>query len=230
MIATIDADGKAWLRLQPIGKPDAPETDFQTIESGSVPPFEPGVGKRVELWYVDSQASLWVDGTEVLVHNFDPPSIEAAIKRVPCGVNPDIAIRLQGAPATLSHVDVDRDIYYTAVTSGGYPGWGVITKNYTKVADDRLEWVQNGEPIRLGPDQFFCLGDNSPMSQDGRLWTTADPWVEAELLNGKPQKYGIVPRELLMGRAFFVYFPAPFSWPKGSFPIIPNFADMRLIK
>ena len=40
---------------------------------------------------------------------------------------------------------------------------------------------------------------------------------------------GVVPGELLMGRAFFVYFPAPFQWGKDKMGVVPNFGDMRPI-
>ena len=43
------------------------------------------------------------------------------------------------------------------------------------------------------------------------------------------QRIGVVPRKLLMGRAFFVYFPAPFSLTPGGMSVFPNFGDMRFI-
>ena len=40
-------------------------------------------------------------------------------------------------------------------------------------------------PYLLGPDEFFVLGDNSPVSNDSRFWT-ASPVVRGELFLGKP--------------------------------------------
>ena len=70
----------------------------------------------------------------------------------------------------------------------------------------------------LGPDQFFMLGDNSPESLDGRLWD--------------PDEY-FVRRELLIGKALFVYWPHALSHVPGTgipFPFFPNVERMRLIR
>ena len=40
---------------------------------------------------------------------------------------------------------------------------------------------------------------------------------------------GIVPRELMIGRAFFVYFPAPYRLQERQLGIVPNFGNMRFI-
>ncbi|MGQ9590462.1 MAG: S26 family signal peptidase, partial [Planctomycetota bacterium] len=45
--------------------------------------------------------------------------------------------------------------------------------------------------IQLGEHEYFAMGDNSPSSSDGRYW-------------------GSVPEENLIGKAFFVFWPA---WP-----------------
>ena len=76
----------------------------------------------------------------------------------------------------------------------------------------------------LGEDQFFTLGDNSPASKDGRMWTRVDPWI-AEVFD---PTVGVVHRDLMMGQAFFVYFPAPRK-AFGRVPV-PNFGEMRFIR
>ncbi|HEY0981030.1 S26 family signal peptidase, partial [Schlesneria sp.] len=50
----------------------------------------------------------------------------------------------------------------------------------------------------LGPDEFFVMGDNSPRSQDSRLW----PNVQRHAYNRHA-----VPRQALLGKAFFIYWP-----------------------
>ena len=40
-------------------------------------------------------------------------------------------------------------------------------------------------PFILGADEYFVLGDNSPVSNDSRFWTTS-PVVRRELFLGKP--------------------------------------------
>ncbi|MCE9591246.1 MAG: signal peptidase I [Planctomycetes bacterium] len=233
LIARIEADGTATLSSQIDGKATP-----HVIAEGHVAPFRQGDTRRVELWFVDQELSLWVDGQRVLAHPFDITSIELAKERLPLrsGWMPDVGIRVAGSPVTMHEVELDRDIYYISGTyenpeggGGGKPATGVLIKSIERDPDRTEHVVAEGEPIQLEADQFFCLGDNSPRSQDGRYWTTIDPWIEARMLAGNKQHWGVVPRKLMMGRAFFVYFPAPFGLSFDSRYIIPNFADMRFI-
>ena len=66
----------------------------------------------------------------------------------------------------------------------------------------------------LKADQFFVLGDNSAWSKDGRLWGPDNYWV---------------PRELLIGKALFIYWPHSWNkipYVKIPFPMFPNFGRM----
>jgi hypothetical protein len=83
----------------------------------------------------------------------------------------------------------------------------------------------------LEDDQFFMLGDNSQQSLDGRLWRGADA----------PDADYFVRRELLIGKALFVYWPhgwdnIPFTEIRlPNLPLIgnqfnPDFRRMRLIR
>ena len=70
----------------------------------------------------------------------------------------------------------------------------------------------------MEPDQFFVLGDNSAKSKDGRLWGHDNYWVS---------------RDLLIGKALFIYWPH--SWNKIPyvnipFPYFPNFGRMGLVR
>ena len=65
----------------------------------------------------------------------------------------------------------------------------------------------------MGPDEFFVLGDNSPMSKDGRLWTG-------------PRNH-FVHRDLLTGKALFVYWPHAWNRP---LPLTPNFRRMHAVR
>jgi signal peptidase I len=71
-------------------------------------------------------------------------------------------------------------------------------------------------PIR--PDNFLMMGDNSPRSSDSRAWGKLDHDWDPERSRWE------VPRHLLIGRAFFVYWPhgVPFG------PKIPLSPDFRI--
>jgi len=111
---------------------------------------------------------------------------------------------------TLSNVAVFRDIHYTERQYGNSGSPGRATT----------------EPFVLGEDEFFVLGDNSPNSEDCR-W-----WYRPGLANKGIEDYriGIVPRNYLVGKALFVYWPSGFK-PFEQFPvaIIPNIGRMRFI-
>ena len=70
---------------------------------------------------------------------------------------------------------------------------------------------------KLAADHYYLLGDNSPASQDARLW--------------EREKY--VDRSLLLGKALIIFWPHSFNRIPGTsipFPFFPNFARMGLIR
>ena len=82
-------------------------------------------------------------------------------------------------------------------------------------------------------DEFFCLGDNSPQSLDGRGWILAAPTLRLFAKDGKTFQYqlGTVPRYNMTGKALLVYWPSGFRIPGlPGLPIIPNVGKMRLIR
>jgi signal peptidase I len=106
----------------------------------------------------------------------------------------------------LSHIALFRDIHYTET--------------------DGPNWASEDNPITLGKDEFFVLGDNSPNSEDGRRWNEEGIGIDGQRVYRK----GIVPRDYLVGKALFVYWPSGFR-PFASFPFaaIPNVGQMRFI-
>ncbi len=96
---------------------------------------------------------------------------------------------------TLSHVDLFRDIHYTSRISHARKGRAI-----------------EGHPFQLEADEFFVLGDNSPNSEDGRWW---NPTQKASR-GHTPPRPGVVPRDYLVGKAMFVYWPSgyAFPWPR----------------
>ena len=111
---------------------------------------------------------------------------------------------------TLSHITLSRDICYTEMRYGNSGEYGRATK----------------DPFVLEKDQFFVLGDNSPNSEDCRWWDR--PGLANK---GLPEyREGIVPRDYLVGKALFVYWPSGFK-PFAQFPfgIIPNIGGLHFI-
>jgi len=124
------------------------------------------------------------------------------------GIEPHMEIFGSGK-LTLSHIAVFRDIYYTSKL-GNAP-------NTARAVE--------GSPLTLGADEFFMLGDNSPVSGDGRWWSEPGKGN-----HGRLYRQGIVPREYLVGKALFVFWPAGFRpFDKFPFAIIPDVGRMRFI-
>jgi hypothetical protein len=71
------------------------------------------------------------------------------------------------------------------------------------------------------------LGDNSGASRDSRLWGRPHPLVSLQLDNDSPF---IVPEDLMIGKAWCVYFPAPMRLTPGGTPFIPDFGELRFIR
>lgn len=188
----------------------------RVLERARIDPLPIGRPTRVEFWYADQQASLWIDGDRVLAWGYELP-LDALVHRPRPAAKPRISIRVTG-PVNLHDVQVDRDLYYS---------------NHLGDMTARAALIPGVDPgpLTLGPDDFFCLGDNGPRSSDGRYWRDANPWVRKRMLSERVaaglDPAGVVPRHLMMGRAFFVYFPAPYSI--GRIPL-PNFGDMRFIR
>ena len=124
------------------------------------------------------------------------------------GIEPEARIIGAGEIA-ISHLALFRDIHYTG-------------RNPNNNEQGR---ATEGNPLKLKEDQFFMLGDNSPRSEDGRWWARPGKGN-----NGKIYGEGIVPRDYLVGKALFVYWPAGFK-PFPNFPlaIVPNVGEIRFI-
>jgi len=229
--AQISADGM--IRLTTLD----PETKTELeLLSAQGPALERGVATDIELWAVDQELSVWVNGQRELRYLYAGElSEDELINRPPPARVPDVRIELTGGPATLHRVELDRDLYYASNNGINTARGGMIRNPQGRVMADVIK------PLTLNDEEFFCIGDNSPLSDDGRFWlpgtdpknTLADGmWIRHRYFTddlSDASRDGIVPRELMMGRAFFVYFPAPHPWSSGGMRVIPNFADMRFI-
>ena len=107
-----------------------------------------------------------------------------------------------GGPVALGYVRLDRDVYYVSNEVGGRGENGANLGHGTE-----------GNPFTLKAGEHFVCGDNSPKSFDSRLWTAID----------RP----VVPRRNLVGKAFFVYWPA--AGTRYHVPLAPDATGWRLV-
>jgi signal peptidase I len=188
-------------------------------------PFK-GPGRfRVEFANVDGHMTLVVNGRPVggegFVYNTgESEPVPTAADRTPA------AIVVTNAGVAATDLVLKRDIYYTQ-----YPG----RLDYAFAWDDHYPRTPMelfdllSDPARystlvkikaresldypIGEDRYFMLGDNSPRSKDSRGWDSEDAaWDPSH------RKSWEVPRRLLTGKAFYIY------WPHG----VPFGPDLRL--
>ena len=110
----------------------------------------------------------------------------------------------------ISHVSLWRDGYYydrgngvVRATPADFPNNAVVLKN----------------------DEYFVMGDNSILSYDARCWPTGVHLPAEEL----DVDAGRVPARFMLGKAFYVYWPAGYLAYPGLPAFVPNFGAMRFI-
>jgi signal peptidase I len=121
---------------------------------------------------VDSRLTVWVDNRPLDFGekaDYAPPNRDS-FKDTVADTHEPARIGATGNVA-ISKVSLWRDVYYTP---------GQDPKNPTIEMPLSTYYVQ--------PGHYFCLGDNSASSSDGRIW-------------------GLVPERLMLGRAVVVYWP-----------------------
>lgn len=191
------------------GKPSGPDDLGEQIAGAGAAGIMDGP-VMIEFMNVDYGVTLRVGGDDILSAEYEPDI--AALKAAGQTLQPKPEVRITAANqvCSISRLSVWRDVYYT----NSRPGGGIL-------------WGTPDSPITLGPDEYFVMGDNTVISQDARFWVKG-VHLPGENLKSQP---GVVPGRFLLGKAFFVY------WPAGYRPIdaervpgiIPNFGDMRLI-
>ncbi len=167
--------------------------------------------------------------------------------------HPGVSMQARGGACEVWHVKLQRDVFYTSPpwrdpnpSQGAQFDYGFRLQTHESgpnrwVRDEDgayQTWGALGNPMYLRDepgrndlDEFFCLGDNSSQSHDGRSWTAAAPSLRLYDETHQPQyQLGTVPRYNMLGRAMLVYWPAGFSVPILKFPIVPNVGRMRLIR
>ena len=135
-------------------------------------------GVTLEVWLFDRQFVLTLDGETAL----GPWPYDRSGRPQP--TSRPLAIGSQGGLGVdLRDLRVYRDVYYTHPI-GRNARWGL------------------DEPYELADDEYFVLGDNSPISEDSRVWPEG-PAVPSKLLVGKPLVVHFPARRVRWGRWVF---------------------------
>ena len=235
-VEVVDTSPKGQLRLTLIeaGVSHRCEIDLTTgtasmfrgdSKLGEAPSSLRGVGgHEVKFANVDDRLTLWVDGAtpfgDGLAYENSPtePQIPSALD-----LNP-VSISLRGAQARVSGLVLSRDIYYTQDPRD--PDYKIPGVHESIQSNDRNDPTDFGrvvklfdflsDPSRFGdlknlathdsyvinPGHYMMMGDNSPRSSDSRAWESRDSmWRTEDRLSWE------VPKELLIGKAFFIYWP-----------------------
>lgn len=128
----------------------------ESTQVGELPDAFQADSTLIEMSLIDQQVIVAVNGSPL----WDPLRFETS-----AGVRPPGSAMRFGAEGLSARVDqlrVYRDVYYTS--------------NRCKHAVNR--------PVQLADDEYFVLGDNSPLSHDSRRWNS--PGVKSTLLIGRP--------------------------------------------
>jgi len=174
----------------------------------------------------DDQLFLWVNGASIV---FDLPTTYPPLgNTVPVSDAEDggdlapVGIGARGAMVTVDQLRILRDVYYISIppdlswtrsylrgplSADHYLGREEVAAAVREVLSNKSRWADWFSQLHAiyyplerfgasarGKDQFFALGDNSPQSKDSRLWAT-------------PLTGYYVERDLLIGKALFIYWP-----------------------
>lgn len=140
-----------------------------------------------------------IRGTQIFVNNQPLPERHVQAENPPEQNNPYTSEDETGAPLKII---------------GEVPA--AVAGSYTVYHDPEREPVQikfddsftNGNVVTVPPDSYFSMGDNRENSLDSRFW-------------------GVVPRDLIVGRAMFVYWSYDTSAPQSSNPLTNFLTNSR---
>jgi signal peptidase I len=180
---------------------------------------------RIELSNADYHAALRINDKVVaettpqtyapdlkkLLAEYDTDVSSGTVSSAPPGI---AEITAGGQACRLTHVSLWRDLYYYNRDVSVLQGvrWGT-PRDFPK------------DVQQLGPDEYFTMGDNSLVSFDARIWPTGLDLPEEDLRVAA----GRVPGRFLLGKAFYVYWPAGHSINPSLPALVPNFGSMRFI-
>jgi signal peptidase I len=178
---------------------------------------------RIALSHVDGTVRVELDGQVAFESTRAQYEITPATARLlaTTEARPTIRIAAEKVQATLRHLLIERDVFYTSDLHGG--------------AGESLPYGVQGNPKQLGPHDYFVLGDNSPNSQDARYafarpgQDPVGPHLKDALARGEFHP-GTVPADQMIGRAFFVYWPGCAPLTSAGPNLLPDLGRARWIR
>lgn len=172
-------------------KLDAAEGVYEVAER---PTLAPGA-HRLSLAYVDGSVLAELDGRALPPQTLDVKALGKAAKSLKSLAR---VVFHGAAQVKVTQLNLHRDLYYTLELDGGPR----LTAHHNAMRkydpqEGRYElqipkYNAAEEASEANVDGFMMLGDNSPSSQDSRVW-------------------GFVPRENIVGQASLVWWP-PTRW------------------
>lgn len=214
---------------------------WTVLDERRVAPFAPGRWSDFSFALVDQAIEARLDGRVIARHEFDwspderlrfatgldakrlgdvfvnARSRDLSDPSLYAHAEARVRVTLEGSPATLARVGLDRDVSFHAAhrDTGPFAGEAALGSHPLRVA-------------RLTDAQMFVLGDNSGASRDSRYWDSVDPRVGASI----DPTIGVVPASLVSGRAFMVYFPSPHALRIAGDrkPLVPDAGRVRFIR
>lgn len=241
------AEGQVLIRLSKLGRhfwaAIGMDGSVKVFESSETPggvvdikgtaqltPFTPGKAVEIGFENLDYRLALSVGGEEVLASSSDPkstayygPNVKALRQMRKEAPAAPPRIYAQSGDLELTHVVVERDEYYyhdSKQAAIGKLPWA-----------PRGGWASRDSPILLRDHEYFMLGDNTSASKDSRLWDDVGPHLKDR---GEAFQLGTVPRDQLIGKAFFVYWPSGhrLDWLPifSKWGLVPDVGRMRWIR
>ncbi len=213
-IARLYADGRLTLEREHLRGRQAGSRELW----GAARVSAPTAPLPIALSNVDHVVSVLVAGEPVITSTPEQYSItpDLARRQGKHRTPPEIRFSAERVRATLSHLLIERDIYYT---------------NDRDRRSQRRPNASAGNALRLGPDEYFCCGDNSPNSLDGRYWyqDMVGPHLREKAESGAYAP-GSVPADQMIGRAFFVYWPGFLPLTSSGPNLLPDLGHARWIR